>query len=310
MPLNDLLAFVEAARAGSMTQASIRLGRVQSSVSLRIKHLEEKLGVKLFERTSHGLELTAVGSAFLPRARDIISQWDAALLQINHVNGSAVVNVGIEITEIVRLPKLVSSLLDRNHDIDVRVSAVHSSVLMRYIKEGRLDIAVAAKSGATRFDARHRLHREKVVIAFKGKVNYRERGATFIALTHSKECVFYDGMMQYFAGFGAKPTVVECGNYDVIRCHLEREGTITFLPESMASHIEGVIMHPIVESDDAASYEIGLIKRDSIHGPAIDQVNEALFTFYGADSTGLGQSRSRIRIPPNINDQALRLSTN
>ncbi|WEQ55786.1 LysR family transcriptional regulator [Komagataeibacter nataicola] len=94
MPLNDLLAFVEAARAGSMTQASIRLGRVQSSVSLRIKHLEEKLGVKLFERTSHGLELTAVGSAFLPRARDIISQWDAALLQINHVNGSAVVNVG------------------------------------------------------------------------------------------------------------------------------------------------------------------------------------------------------------------------
>ena len=50
--------FLEVVRSGSVTQAALRLGVNQTTVSRRITALESRLGKKLFERSGHGWVIT------------------------------------------------------------------------------------------------------------------------------------------------------------------------------------------------------------------------------------------------------------
>jgi LysR family glycine cleavage system transcriptional activator len=61
--INSIHVFDSVARFGSVTRAARHAGSTQSSVSYHIKKLEADLGVTLFRRTAHGLELTAEGAS-------------------------------------------------------------------------------------------------------------------------------------------------------------------------------------------------------------------------------------------------------
>src|ERR1700675_1394476 len=63
--LTALEIFKTVAEQGSITKAAIRLHRVQSNVTTRVKQLEERLGTKLFLRGNRRLVLSAAGQAFL-----------------------------------------------------------------------------------------------------------------------------------------------------------------------------------------------------------------------------------------------------
>jgi LysR family transcriptional regulator, glycine cleavage system transcriptional activator len=60
--INSIHVFDSVARLGSVTKAALQCGSTQSSVSYHIKKLEADLGVILFRRTAHGLELTEEGA--------------------------------------------------------------------------------------------------------------------------------------------------------------------------------------------------------------------------------------------------------
>lgn len=58
---DDFRIFGEAARGGSFSNAAKQLGMTQPTVSRRVKGLEQRLGVQLFDRFPHGLDLTSEG---------------------------------------------------------------------------------------------------------------------------------------------------------------------------------------------------------------------------------------------------------
>ena len=62
--LNGIVTFVLAARSSSFTQAAEKLGVSKSAVGKAVARLEERLGVKLFHRTTRRITLTADGEAF------------------------------------------------------------------------------------------------------------------------------------------------------------------------------------------------------------------------------------------------------
>src|ERR1044072_6932205 len=68
MDAADLRIFAAVARTGSMSKAASELGTVQSNVTARIRALEERLGVELFERSNRGATLTAAGLRLRPYA--------------------------------------------------------------------------------------------------------------------------------------------------------------------------------------------------------------------------------------------------
>ncbi|MGA6961707.1 MAG: LysR family transcriptional regulator, partial [Candidatus Acidiferrales bacterium] len=67
--LNSLMIFAHVVEANSFSEAARRLKMPTSTVSRRVAELEDQLGVRLLERSTRSLRLTAVGSELLQHAR-------------------------------------------------------------------------------------------------------------------------------------------------------------------------------------------------------------------------------------------------
>ena len=76
--LNAIGVFVQAAEIRSFVAAGRVLGISASAVSKSISRLEEKLGVRLFHRSTRNITLTAEGALFLDRCRRVIAELEAA----------------------------------------------------------------------------------------------------------------------------------------------------------------------------------------------------------------------------------------
>lgn len=75
MGLDDALIFTRVVECHSFTQAALGLGMQKSTVSRRIALLEERLGVRLLNRTTRKLRLTEAGTAAYDRCQSL---WTAA----------------------------------------------------------------------------------------------------------------------------------------------------------------------------------------------------------------------------------------
>jgi DNA-binding transcriptional LysR family regulator len=80
MDLQRLRYFVAVAEELHFSRAAQRLYLDQGALSASIRRLERDLGVRLFDRTSRRVELTAVGAALLPKARDLVGRADQLLV--------------------------------------------------------------------------------------------------------------------------------------------------------------------------------------------------------------------------------------
>lgn len=80
--LSGIATFVAVARAASFTEAGERLGISKSAVGKAVARLEQRLGVKLFHRTTRHLSLTADGAAYFAvcaQALDGIAEAEGSL---------------------------------------------------------------------------------------------------------------------------------------------------------------------------------------------------------------------------------------
>ncbi len=72
----ELLLVVELARAGGMSAAARELDVTPAAVSKRLAQIEARLGVRLFNRSTRRLSLTAEGEVYLENARRILGEID------------------------------------------------------------------------------------------------------------------------------------------------------------------------------------------------------------------------------------------
>lgn len=80
--LGDLLAFLAVAEEKSFTRAAARLGTSQSSLSLILKRLEARLGVRLLTRTTRSLAPTNAGEQLLATLGPALGSIEAQLLAL------------------------------------------------------------------------------------------------------------------------------------------------------------------------------------------------------------------------------------
>lgn len=69
--------FVRIVEAGSLSAAAAQLQTAQPTVSRRLQTLERSLGVRLLQRTTHVMRLTADGERCFERAKELLSNWAA-----------------------------------------------------------------------------------------------------------------------------------------------------------------------------------------------------------------------------------------
>jgi len=136
--------FLEIAETGNFNKAAERLNVTQSTVSMRIKALEDELGRALFLRGKSGTELTSAGIQFRRYATTLVRVWEQARHELALPPGfRSVITVGGQFSLWDRLLlRWLPWMREATPDIALRVEVGLSDGLMRQLTEGLLDIGV------------------------------------------------------------------------------------------------------------------------------------------------------------------------
>jgi len=76
--LNDIAFFAAVVENKGFSAASRALGQPKSTLSRHVNQLEERLGMRLLERSTRHFRLTDAGSSYYQKARTILGDLDAA----------------------------------------------------------------------------------------------------------------------------------------------------------------------------------------------------------------------------------------
>ena len=81
--LNELTAFAAVAEHRSFTKAAAQVGIALPTMSQTIRSLEQRLGVRLFNRTTRSVALTEAGERLLTEVRPVLEGLDNVLESVN-----------------------------------------------------------------------------------------------------------------------------------------------------------------------------------------------------------------------------------
>ncbi|MDO5618651.1 LysR substrate-binding domain-containing protein [Kocuria sp.] len=174
MDLRQLNYFIAVAEERHFGRAAKRLHIAQPPLSQQIRQLEENLGVKLFDRTTRRVDLTAAGELLLERGRAIVNDVEALKADVYQVGAGAtgVLRVGFSgsatysvMPRIVRAagvaypglnvelhgemltPDMESALLDRSLDAAIlRPPVTSQEIEYRIMQREPLMVAIPAHS--------------------------------------------------------------------------------------------------------------------------------------------------------------------
>jgi DNA-binding transcriptional LysR family regulator len=128
--LNDLTAFVAVATHRSFRRAADELGTAPSTLSHSMRGLEDRLGVRLLNRTTRSVSPTEAGLGLLSRLQAALSSLDEALDAITAFRGNVAGTVR------VNAPRVAAAVLVR--DILPRMTDQFPDVTVDIVVEGRL----------------------------------------------------------------------------------------------------------------------------------------------------------------------------
>jgi DNA-binding transcriptional LysR family regulator len=92
---DGIQAFVLVAELGGFSRAADRLHLTQTALTRRIQKLEAYLSVRLLDRTTRSVQLTAVGRDFLPQARRLVDEATSAVDRLKDMSRLGRGNVAI-----------------------------------------------------------------------------------------------------------------------------------------------------------------------------------------------------------------------
>tara|TARA_R110002096_G_scaffold257381_1_gene450795 strand:+ start:121930 stop:122775 length:846 start_codon:yes stop_codon:yes gene_type:complete len=144
MDIPQIKTFVAVADTGSFIAAAEKVFVTQSTVSIRIKNLEDQLGTKLFERSKQGARLTIAGKHFHKHAVALAKIWDEARLSVGiGEQMDALLRIGGQVSLWDGfLLKLLPWMRIHAPEIAIRTEMGHSPDLMQKLTDGSIDLAV------------------------------------------------------------------------------------------------------------------------------------------------------------------------
>ncbi len=139
--------FLEIMSAGSFQEAAKRLHVTQTTVTARVKSLEQAVGCQLFIRNRAGASLTQEGERFVAHAKNLVFTWQRAKLELSKPRGytpSLVVGVENSLWNPL-LVETINQLLEEKQGIVFDARIEEEALLIQQLDQGLLDAVLVHK---------------------------------------------------------------------------------------------------------------------------------------------------------------------
>ncbi|MDO5058450.1 MAG: LysR family transcriptional regulator [Neisseria sp.] len=143
--LRQIKAFVAAAEQGSFTQAAVQLHLTQSALSGLIKELENRLDVRLFDRTTRQLHLSAAGQLLLPSAKRILNEMKQFSEEAGRLKNGRNGQVRLATSQLLAasvMPKLMAAFRRKETEIDVHLLDFSVEQVLQQVQNGDVDFGI------------------------------------------------------------------------------------------------------------------------------------------------------------------------
>lgn len=173
--LYTLKLFHLVAEHRSFTRAGQAAGLTQSAITRQIQGMEEKLGLRLFDRSTRHVRLTAEGATLHARSGAILAEVDDALLALRGKSPRLpeALRVGISRTiGLAYLPGFFRAFRRRYPEVQLQVSHERSDFLLAAVESRELDACIVSSPlrPPPTLDCTHRFLDEFVLILPPGSV--------------------------------------------------------------------------------------------------------------------------------------------
>ena len=242
MELKQIRIFLAVADALHFGRAAERLHMAQPALSAQIKGLEDRLGVKLFARTTRSVSLTRAGEVFLPEARAALAQAEAAVTAARSVRGDGeLLKIGgIDSATAGLLPAVVRSYRLEYPHIEVKVFEMLSAMATLGLSNRSLDVAFTRVPPPEDHLHARFVFREPVVVALPADHARAANAAVALAdiaaeplviPARSHRPILFDVIQGYFAERGFAPNILQEANERHITIAMVAAGLgISFVP--------------------------------------------------------------------------------
>ena len=287
--LTRLRHFCTVAEKGSIGLAAQVLHITQPALTRSIKKIEEGAGEPLFERTSQGVRLTALGQKLLPFVQTILAEADRATAECRGSREEGAVRLKIGISPNFAgsvIPEALAQFLEHYPGAQVDVTTGTMESLLSMLSNTQLDLALCVFWGDSMEVAVSRLPDltcdtvSELAVGVYAPAGHPLAGrvATLEELREARWAVPYGLSISYvfqgkFTGRGldAPAQVLSTASLDLLVRTSVRMNLLTVVPRHLVQDlVRDGTMVPVEAPDLALRYQVALVtRRRSIRTPAL-----------------------------------------
>ena len=194
--LDSLIIFTTVVKANNFTNAAHQLGLTPSAVSKQISLLEDRLGVRLLNRTTRSVSPTEAGQLFFNRCSRLLEDLEEAEHMVKDLETSPRGTLKISATPTFgrsMLMKIFAQFLEQNPNVNFDLTLADKGLDL--VREG-IDLAIHLGSlQASRLAARPAARQKGILVASKEDVSNHEKprelnecGNHFIWMASGSDC--------------------------------------------------------------------------------------------------------------------------
>jgi LysR family transcriptional regulator, nitrogen assimilation regulatory protein len=211
--LRNLRCFLAVCATRSISRAAEQMHIAQPAMSIQIKGLEEELGLRLFERSAHGVQMTVAGERLERHAQEILASFELAMQDVRRFDampsGRVAIGLPQSMTRLLTVP-LLSETLRRWPQVQLQIAELSTGYIPEQLLHGHIDIGLTFEEHGNSGLRYEQLAEEKIVlIAPPGK----------FAQAHGRESPVLERTQ--FASLGKVPLVLPAPEHG-LRILLER----------------------------------------------------------------------------------------
>tara|TARA_A100000164_G_C21941567_1_gene791023 strand:- start:1874 stop:2749 length:876 start_codon:yes stop_codon:yes gene_type:complete len=220
--LKEIKYFVAVSEELNFRKAAKKLNISQPPLSKQIKILEEKLNLRLFERSKRGVKITLAGNDFLKNCYDIKFKINNSIESAKKIDKGELGNLKIGFSTLASffiLPKTISNFLRIYPNVELQLKEMRTEKIITDLKEKKIDIGFAGKKVVDRDIKSLSLFSEDIVLALnkknklknKKKISIKDiKNEKFILFPKSKGSLgIYDKIIEFCKKANFKPTVIQ-----------------------------------------------------------------------------------------------------